>query len=141
MQKLVLVPGYGLAEHTLYVSIGYCRHPTRVINVERHILEQEGRVVVMHSAIGTGEVLGNTDEVSNLISLVGHGHPIEDVCVKIVDPRTFLEVRAGCVGEIWINSPSKAEGYFGKGEQSNQDFCATIGIYINYRFVLYEEKK
>jgi acyl-CoA synthetase (AMP-forming)/AMP-acid ligase II len=49
-----------------------------------------------------------------------------DITIKIVDTETFEELEEGKVGEIWINSPSKALGYFGQIEKTKEIFQAKI---------------
>ena len=48
------------------------------------------------------------------------------VDVRIVDPKTNVELKEGDIGEIWVDSPSKALGYWGRPEVSQETFHATI---------------
>jgi hypothetical protein len=51
-----------------------------------------------------------------------------DIKVYIVDSATCKPLPYGRVGEIWIDSPSKAQGYFGLKEKSEADFHANMNI-------------
>jgi acyl-CoA synthetase (AMP-forming)/AMP-acid ligase II len=48
------------------------------------------------------------------------------VDVRIVDPDTAVELAPGRVGEIWVDSPSKALGYHGAAELTAVTFHATL---------------
>eukprot|EP00947_MAST-08B_sp_MAST-8B-sp1_P003973 g3973.t1 len=97
-------PGYGLAENTVYVSDG---GGTRFM-LDRAALEGDGR-----RAVGDMEA-------------VGLGVPPPEVEIAIVDPETRRRCPVDRVGEIWVRSDSKAAGYWGKQELSQQMFEAAI---------------
>jgi acyl-CoA synthetase (AMP-forming)/AMP-acid ligase II len=101
----VIYPTYGLAEHTVFV----CSGGKGVIAVKKKELEEENRVVVVD----------DTKSANNhgILHFAGCGFPsTQSVDVRIVDPPRSLSLPEGHVGEIWINSPSKALGYYGKSE-------------------------
>ena len=60
--------------------------------------------------------------------LVGCGFPSynPDIDVRIVDPKSLEQLPDARVGEIWVSSPSKAQGYYGLVEKSREDFEATL---------------
>jgi acyl-CoA synthetase (AMP-forming)/AMP-acid ligase II len=100
-------PSYGLAEHTLGVSMwGRVRQ-----RFSRHDLEQSG--VATPSAQGGME-------------LFGCGAPSMGVQVRIVDPSTRSALADGRVGEVWVDSPSKAMGYYGRQTETRNTFFAQI---------------
>jgi acyl-CoA synthetase (AMP-forming)/AMP-acid ligase II len=125
-QAQVIFPTYGLAEHTVFV----CTGGTQRINVSKPDLEVEGIVTVVDPL--------STDSVGTVTRLVGCGYPSRcGVDVRIVDPDSCepLDARVGDiatsnnpvrVGEIWINSPSKAAGYYGNPEATKHDFHASL---------------
>jgi hypothetical protein len=114
----VIFPTYGLAEHTVFV----CSGGKQRIKVWKEKLETEGIVSVVND--NTPNV---HDEDTSLSRLVGCGYPShQNVDVRIVDRESRRELPSGRVGEIWINSPSKAAGYFGKERETKDDFQATI---------------
>lgn len=101
----VIYPTYGLAEHTVFV----CSGGNGVIAVMKKELEEENRVVVVDDTKSTNN--------HGTLHFAGCGFPsTQSVDVRIVDPPRSLSLPEGHVGEIWINSPSKALGYYGKSE-------------------------
>jgi len=101
-------PAYGLAEHTVGVTVG----GTGRLRVDRAALAQ-GRVV----EAGPG---------AEALALMGCGRADAGVVVAIVDPDDGTRQPEGRVGEIWCDSPSKAAGYFGQPELSLETFEARI---------------
>ena len=108
-------PAYGLAEHTVGVSVAGRRR----LRVDRASLEGQRRVVPAAEET-TGEAPPDT------LTLFGCGRPSAGVDVRIVDPATSREVEPDRIGEIWVDSPSKALGYYGLDELSQQIFCARL---------------
>ncbi|MDP2313674.1 MAG: AMP-binding protein, partial [Pseudomonadota bacterium] len=101
-------PAYGLAEHTVGVSVaGKAR-----VRVDRRALEVDG--VARPSA----------DPAAR--ALVGCGRPSAGVEVRVVDPETTRALGEGRVGELWVDSPSKAAGYWGLPEASRETFEAEL---------------
>lgn len=103
-------PAYGLAEHTVGVSV----RGRASARLDRAALEGEGRV---EPARGDGPA----------VECVGCGRPASDVVVRIVDPETATERPPQRVGEIWVSSPSRAAGYDGLPEETRETFEATLG--------------
>eukprot|EP00602_Paraphysomonas_sp_CaronLab_P007959 CAMPEP_0185034110 /NCGR_PEP_ID=MMETSP1103-20130426/23687_1 /TAXON_ID=36769 /ORGANISM="Paraphysomonas bandaiensis, Strain Caron Lab Isolate" /LENGTH=811 /DNA_ID=CAMNT_0027570633 /DNA_START=15 /DNA_END=2450 /DNA_ORIENTATION=+ len=145
----VIYPTYGLAEHTVFV----CSGGKQRLIVEKESLE--GRSVhVVHehmqfpnsdNSTPTGESKGYCDAVEapsdkeGLVAepevkkdvptaeIVGCGYPSkgQDVDLLIVDPDTGDILADDKIGEIWVNSPSKAMGYWNMQELSRHDFHAS----------------
>jgi thioester reductase-like protein len=109
LREAAYTTGYGLAEHTLAVTSG-------------------GRRVISASIAKSGEVTvcsGKTrPKPANSVELVSSGRPGFDVDVKIVDPENMAVLGEDVEGEIWVNSPSKAAGYFGNRELTGLVFNA-----------------
>ena len=101
-------PAYGLAEHTVGVTV-FGRSSMRV---GRNLLETQ-RIAVPDG--------GPDSQV-----LMGCGKPTDDIDVRIVDPVSCVELGDGRVGEIWVDSPSKAAGYWGAPEASRATFQARL---------------
>ena len=101
-------PSYGLAEHTVGVSL-WGRGSVRV---DRGQLETQRLAVVTEGA--------------DAKVLMGCGALTDDVDVRIVDAETCVELGEGQVGEIWVDSPSKAWGYWGKPQDSRATFQARL---------------
>ena len=115
LDREVIYPTYGLAEHTVFVSSGGRLRLT----VSKRDLEVEGRVTVLPD--GEGDAAGTT-------RLLGCGVPPSrsGVDVRIVDAETSEELPEDEVGEIWVRSPSKAAGYLDRPELNASDFRARI---------------
>lgn len=125
----VVFPTYGLAEHTVYV----CSNGQRKLTVDKAALEAN-RVELIESSLASAAESDSTDGTKKSKKtrvgevLMGCGRPVDEkqVTVKIVDPESRLEVAANTVGEIWVDSPSKAKGYWGLPEKSAEDFQAEL---------------
>lgn len=114
----VMFPTYGLAEHTVFV----CSGGKQRLTVAKKELEVDGKVVLKHKSAAPGE-----GESAATTRLVGCGYPSrQGVDVRIVNPDSLAQVDDGIVGEIWVQSPSKAVGYFGKEEETKDDFFAHL---------------
>jgi acyl-CoA synthetase (AMP-forming)/AMP-acid ligase II len=104
----VMFPTYGLAEHTVFV----CSGGKQRLTLDKMELETNGTVV--EKSDGTSR-------------LIGCGFPAnQGVTVRIVDRETATELPEGKVGEIWIQSDSKAAGYYKKPQETKDDFYATL---------------
>jgi acyl-CoA synthetase (AMP-forming)/AMP-acid ligase II len=111
LQK-VIFPTYGLAEHTVFV----CSGGKQILTLDKQALEVDGKVVIV-----------SDNSSGNVSHLVGCGYPAkQNVTVKIVDTQTTVALADDLVGEIWVNSPSKAAGYFGMEQETKDDFHAKI---------------
>jgi acyl-CoA synthetase (AMP-forming)/AMP-acid ligase II/acyl carrier protein len=107
-------PCYGLAETTLLAAGPDYRNEPRILAVNRAALA-EHRVV---PAIG--------EPAAMVQRLVGCGAPVPDHHIVIVDPDTGLERADSEVGEILIQGPSVAQGYWNRGEENDQVFGARV---------------
>jgi acyl-CoA synthetase (AMP-forming)/AMP-acid ligase II len=111
----VIFPTYGLAEHTVFVCSGGAQRLT----VDKHQLEANKEVVLKE---------GVPKEQDNALSrMIGCGYPQrQGVDVRIVDSESGKLLSEDVVGEIWVNSDSKAAGYFAREKESKEDFHATL---------------
>jgi acyl-CoA synthetase (AMP-forming)/AMP-acid ligase II len=113
------LPGYGLAECTVMVSVPARRRA----GATRLILDAE--------ALRQGVVV--TDGTHELVS---SGFPeATQSRVEIVDPRARTRAAAGQVGEIWIAGPSVCAGYWAAPERSRETFEATMAEEPDTRFL------
>uniref|UniRef100_A0A7S1C448 Carrier domain-containing protein n=1 Tax=Bicosoecida sp. CB-2014 TaxID=1486930 RepID=A0A7S1C448_9STRA len=118
-------PGYGLAEHTVYVSDS----GTLVLHVAKEELETANAVTVIAEHGLTGEApaaAGDADVAESVLVSCGKVDKNADVDIRIVDRESLAELPDGRVGEIWIDSPSKADGYWGQPEKSAADFHGAL---------------
>jgi len=109
----VIYPTYGLAEHTVFV----CSGGKGRLTVMRRELEEENKVVIV----------SGSEKPDGTMRLLGCGFPARQcVNIQIVDPDKRISLGEDTVGEIWINSPSKAMGYFGKDDVTREEFHAVL---------------
>jgi acyl-CoA synthetase (AMP-forming)/AMP-acid ligase II len=107
-----MVPGYGLAEATLAVTVSTLTAPPRVLSVSREGLTERRRAEIV--AAGDREAR----------SLVAVGPPAPGTALRIVDELgTPLPDRG--VGEIEVSSPSITRGYRGHPDAAPDGWFAT----------------
>ena len=108
---------YGLAEHCCFM----CHGGRTVLYLDRNVLAENKAKQVKDEAIGLGGKLP-----ADVISLMSCGRPYSDVDTRIVCPTSRMELQAGEVGEIWVNSPSVAGGYWNMPEETERVFGAAL---------------
>lgn len=132
-----LRPGYGLAEHTVYVSDG----GSVVLRVNTAAYERDGRIVVegqedLVDAVCSSSEVAASQGVTELVSC-GPVASLEasvrdaknaEIVVVIVDPETCVALPDDSVGEVWVNSPSKAQGYWGNAGLTVASFEAQLAL-------------
>ncbi|MER6140326.1 fatty acyl-AMP ligase [Streptomyces sparsogenes] len=105
-------PCYGLAEATLLVTGGKPLSGWRSVPVARDALETHG----------TARPAGPAERARSLVSC---GPPGPGTRLLIADPATREPLGEGAVGEIWVDSPSVADGYWRRPEDTEATFGAT----------------
>jgi acyl-CoA synthetase (AMP-forming)/AMP-acid ligase II len=108
-----LLPVYGLAEATLFVSGNSHGTPTTMAPFHTAGLER-GQAI---PATSTGEPARE---------LVGCGRVVGGQRVAIVEPELRVALRDGEIGEIWIAGPSVAHGYWKQPIETEATFGATL---------------
>jgi len=99
-QRQSLRPCFGLAEATLMVSITSC---------------------------GTGLKPESGVNLSNRPQpTVSCGHAARGSSVVVIDPGTKLKLADGIIGEIWVQGPHVAQGYWRAAAASNDSFRANL---------------
>ena len=107
-----LCPAYGLAEATLKVTTGPPGHDPAYFAASA-------------SELGRGRVAGASEEGADAKDLMGCGGPLPGTEILIVHPDTLVPCGGDEVGEIWVNSPSVAQGYWNRPEESALVFRAS----------------
>lgn len=115
LSPFTMSPCYGMAEATLSVTIKDTQSEAVVKVVEKAALE-EGRVVEYRD-------VGDTTKSHQLVDC-GYIDPSYDI--EIVNPLTIELCPANIIGEIWINGPSVAKGYWNKPELTKEIFQAKL---------------
>lgn len=106
-------PCYGLAEATLIVSGGRVK--------EKPIVREFD-----NASISDGLALPVAAGTDGAYSLVSSGRKLPDGQVVIADYETHTRCPESVVGEIWISSPSVAQGYFNQPEATHSTFRARL---------------
>ncbi len=157
LKRGVVYPTYGLAEHTLCI----CTNGRSRLVADIEALEREGRLKVVDKLElrafdvdtsvngGAGEGVkvktllssGRVDEAATAgvdIKIVGTRHGgVEDMmegwdCREGKLPECSIQcLPYGTVGEIWVNSTSKAMGYWGQPDMTREYFEATTLDMLN----------
>lgn len=110
-RKEAFFPCYGLAEATLFVTGGDGPTGAKLLPVSRSGLENGQAVLV------------NPDEQGS-VRVVSCGKPRLEQEILIVDPDTNIPCQDGCIGEIWLQGGSVAEGYWDRLEETQRVFRA-----------------
>ncbi len=155
LKRGVIYPTYGLAEHTLCI----CTNGSTSLLVDSETLEMEGRIKMVEKlelrAFDADTKEGYDDGV-RVKSLVSSGRVDEaaraGVDIKIVGSKhggmeaimdgwdweskkpseySIQCLPQGRVGEIWVNSPSKAMGYWGQQDMTREYFEAKMHHTLN----------
>ncbi len=105
-------PCYGLAESTLLAAGGSGPAVPQILEADR-------------SAMAQGQVTEFTEgQNGNVARLVACGSAVVGTQLLIVDPSSNEVQADGSIGEIWLSSPSVAQGYFERIETNAQLFQA-----------------
>jgi amino acid adenylation domain-containing protein len=106
-------PCYGLAEATLIVSGGELAAPPIVRHFHGLALGQNLAVAADANQEGSR-------------GLVGCGQNLPQQQIVIANPETLAQARPGEIGEIWVASPSVAQGYWQQPEATERTFGARL---------------
>ncbi|HTX94523.1 MAG TPA: fatty acyl-AMP ligase, partial [Mycobacterium sp.] len=106
-----LTGAFGMAEATLIVSL----RGRQTLTLNKRALEQN--LARVEKAI---------PENNNQTAVVSCGKPLDQYAVRIVDPHSRQALGEGRVGEIWLDGPSKAGGYWNRPDPTAETFEARI---------------
>jgi long chain fatty acid CoA FadD26 len=106
LRDTVLLPSYGLAEATLYVTSLAPGRPPETVWLD---YEKLSAGHAKRCRTGGG------------VELVSYGAP-RAATLRIVDPQTRVENSAGKVGEIWVHGDNVAAGYWRNPDASERTF-------------------
>ena len=88
------------------------------------------RPIILHvkaEALARNRVeVGSAEDTAHRRTLVGCGETLRGQRVLIVDPQTRLTVADGQVGEIWVQGPSVARGYYENPQATAATFQARL---------------
>lgn len=106
-------PCYGMAETTLIASGGL-----------KHQLPKQKTIQV--NALGKNQVLAPDNPTQECQTFVSCGQPLSDQTLIIVNPETLTPCDDNTIGEIWVNGPSVAQGYWNQAEMTASIFHAHL---------------
>jgi 8-amino-7-oxononanoate synthase len=112
-RKEAFYPCYGLAESTLMVSGGFVTEPPVIRLFD-------------HEEISRGRAVECPPDNPHARPLVGSGRQLPDGKIVIADPETGRRLPDGQIGEIWVQSPSVAVGYWDNEEATRETFHAHL---------------
>ncbi|HET9917909.1 MAG TPA: fatty acyl-AMP ligase [Candidatus Binatia bacterium] len=106
-------PCYGLAESTLIVSGGLLRDEPKLCTTRAASLEKN-------------RVVEDLEQNRNARTFVGCGRAQLNTRIVIADPESLTQCARDEVGEIWVSSPSVAQGYWNRPEETERSFLAYL---------------
>ena len=106
-------PCYGMAETTLIVTGGVNHQAPEMRTFDGRLLDAK-------------QVVPASPDAPGARTLVGCGRVLPEERVAIVDPETFAQLPDDRIGEIWVQSPSVAQGYWNNPEKTEEIFGAHI---------------
>ena len=112
-KKNAFNPGYGLAEGTLVVSVGW-----QAANYRKKEVDKE--------ELGKNKIRERDGPGKYISMIVGCGRGAHDQQIAIVNPETLGRCLPGEVGEVWLKGPSVAQGYWNKDEETSEIFQAYL---------------
>ena len=111
-RREAMFPAYGLAEATLVVSGGPRDRAPVAVSLDAAELERD-RVI-------------DASQSSDVRIMVGCGRVLGETSVAIVNPTSCQLSGEREVGEIWVQGPGVAAGYWQRPDDTEQTFCARI---------------
>ncbi len=109
-----LCPAYGLAEATLTVSFNSHNESFKTTNFVASELEKS-------------KIVEATKDYNGLVRTVTScGRLMPDINVKIVNPDTLTLCLPDELGEVWVEDPSVAKGYWQREKDTKETFKAYI---------------
>lgn len=110
LSRDVFYPAYGLAEHTLTVTMG-----------------GSGPLGVDKKELTRGVAVPAPPGSADTVTIYGSGRMSKpDAVLRIVDPESGSLCGPRRVGEIWVDSPTKAKGYWGLANETSQTYHAVL---------------
>lgn len=106
-------PCYGMAEATLIVSGGFAKNPPVIRWFEA-------------GALANNQAVDAGPEEEGVRALVGCGETLPDQKIVIANPDTLTRCAPDRIGEIWVNGPSVAKGYWQQPEATQKTFRAVL---------------
>ena len=107
-----IYPGYGMAEATLLISSGRRGAGPTTQTISRDALQRHRTIPPTHS--------------DDAYVVVGCGQTLVGERIAIVDPDSRRRLDIGLIGEVWVNGPHVAQGYWEQPDITAFTFKARI---------------
>lgn len=104
---------YGMAENVVCISANAKLQPPAILNLSKTELAQNRVLVLNEKTLDTREI-------------VGCGQNWLGQKIIIVNPETLTECGENEVGEIWVSSPSVAQGYWNQPQATINTFGGSL---------------
>lgn len=111
--KRAFSTGYGLTEATCVVGASLRSSLPNVISVDGPAMKQH-------------RVVESEPEKEGTQTLIGYPHLSPDEKIRVVDPDSLVPCQPDEIGEIWISSPSVAQGYWKRPKETEETFQAFL---------------
>lgn len=98
LKRNVMYPGYGLAEAGVVVSLPPLEEEFFTINVDR-------------SSLGIGEKIIEKSSLSNSVSFVDLGYPVDNCSICVCDDQNNT-LKEGVIGYVHIKGKNVSQGYY-----------------------------
>jgi len=110
------VIGYGLAESTCGITTGTYYSESQKIEIDFDEY-QNGKLVLA------------SNNTARKIQFVGNGESLNGITVKVVNPTTLEECEEDEFGELWVQGPCVAQGYYNNTTATNETFNGKLKGY------------
>jgi acyl-CoA synthetase (AMP-forming)/AMP-acid ligase II/acyl carrier protein len=131
-----LYPCYGLAEATLIVAGGakaelpvIRTYSTEALALGRAVTvrdSQSSKSTVSDESVQLHRSTPPAASTTPCTQLVGSGKAVAGTIVRIVNPETRMRCADGTVGEIWVDGPGVAAGYWNAPAETEETFGGRI---------------
>ncbi|BBN81578.1 hypothetical protein PA25_15630 [Pseudoalteromonas sp. A25] len=120
LKREALSPCYGMAETTLFVTGNKLGDSAKILRLDAKKLQQGQAIPIPITEDQPSVAFCDLkhDKPATEYHAVSCGITWHDHEIAIVDPKSKRRLDDGCVGEIWINGPSVAKGYWQRAEQT-----------------------
>jgi thioester reductase-like protein len=97
---------YGLAENTLAAT----HYGRSIVAVDKSRLRKHEALIV------------DSNDGDSCLHLASCGRPLDEISVRIVDPKSHTVLPDRAIGEIWLSGKSVCRGYWGRPELTREVF-------------------